>query len=194
MTLIFYLSYAALWALVIFLSLVLLGVVRQMYDLKRDEPEADDGAHQRGRPMPEFAAVDLDGEPVDSSAFAGRLTGLLFVGSDCETCALTLHDLEALEAKAENNLVVVCQGAREQCAELAEVYRIAAPVIADHDHEIADLFDVTSVPTAVIVDQYGQIARYGQPVGGEQLAEMIATSRAKANGHELVVQHHGGET
>ena len=163
------------------------------YRLQQDGHAAAGSATLRDRPMPEFTAVDLSGEPVRSSAFAGRLTGLLFVGSDCETCALTLHDLDALHAKSDRNLVVICQGGRDQCAELAEVYRIAVPVVADHDRQISDLFGITSVPTAVIVDENGQIASFGHPVGGEQLEDLMATARAEVNGHELVLQQHGHE-
>jgi peroxiredoxin len=192
MTLVFYLSYAALWALVIFQSLVLLGVVRNVYRLQQDRPTTASSATMRDRPMPEFTAVDLSGEAVVSGAFAGRLTGLLFVGSDCETCALTLHDLDALHAKADRNMIVICQGPRNQCAQLAEVYGITAPVVADEDRQISDLFEITRVPTAVIVDENGQIASFGHPLGGEQLEELIATARGETNGHELVLRHRGG--
>jgi peroxiredoxin len=194
MTLVFYLSYGALWVVVIFQSLVLLGVVRNVFQLQRDGPAAAGGGALRvDRPMPEFSAVDLAGEPILSSAFAGRVTGLLFVGSDCETCALTLHDLDALQTKAEHNLVVVCQGKHDQCAQLVEAYRIAVPVIADESRRISELFGIATVPTAVIVDERGQIASTGNPIGGDQLEQLIANARVDLNGHEIVLQQHGHE-
>jgi thiol-disulfide isomerase/thioredoxin len=191
MTLAFYLSYAALWALVVFLTLVVLGLVRNGYRLQPDGAAADGNGSVRGGPLPEFSTVDLGGVPISSSTIRGRLTALLFVGSDCGSCALTLHDLEALHAKAESNVVVFCQGEPGDCANLAETFRIADPVVSDAGREISELFSITTLPTAVIVGEDGRIASVGNPLGGQELEEMIAKVPAPDDDEPDLVLHHG---
>jgi methylamine dehydrogenase accessory protein MauD len=185
MTTSFYLSYAALWLLVVFLSLVVLGLVRNVYRLQSAAAggavAARNGALP-GRPAPEFSTVDLAGNPIRTGDFAGRLTALLFVGPDCGTCELTLDDLNALNVKAKQSVVVICQGDRDECARLADAYRLDAPVVVDRDVEISELFGIATVPTAVLIAEDGQIASYGHPLGRQELEELIATARSDADG------------
>lgn len=187
----FWLSFGALWLLVLFMSLVLLGLVRTVYRLQRDGALATgaDGT-LRGQPIPEFAATDLSGNAVTSASIAGRLTALLFVGSDCASCTMTLHDLAALDAKADD-MIVVCQGEREACADLAETYRIVAPVVPDENLELSELFRIQTVPTAVIASTAGTIASIGHPLGRPQLEELIGEARREDGEPVLVAQHHG---
>lgn len=187
----FWLSYGALWLLLLFMSLVVLGLVRTVYRLQRDGAlGAGAEGTLRGKPIPEFAATDLSGGSVTSASLAGRLTALLFVGSDCASCAMTLHDLDALHAKADN-MVVICQGDGEACVELAETYRIVAPVVPDKDLALSELFPITTVPTAVIASKAGTIASIGHPLGRPQLEELIGDARREDGEPVLVAQHHG---
>jgi len=187
----FWLSFGALWLLVLFLSLVVLGLVRTVYRLQRDgAARAGGDGTLRGQPIPEFTGVDLSGEPVTSATIAGQLTALLFVGSDCASCAMTLHDLDALHAKADS-LIVICQGDGEACTELAETYRIVAPVVPDKNLELSELFQITTVPTAVIASKTGTIASIGHPLGRPQLEELIGEARREDGEPVLVAQHHG---
>ena len=187
MTTAFYLSYALLWVLVAFLTLVVLGLIRSGYRLQQEGGTAD--GTLRGRPLPEFDSVDLAGEPVGSSTITGRLTALLFVGSDCSTCELTLNDLEALHTKARHNVIVICQGEGDDCAELAERYQLSTAVVPDREGTISELFSITAVPTAVIVGEDGRIATIGNPMGGDQLEKLIDDTPEAGGEPELVVHH-----
>jgi peroxiredoxin len=174
---IFYLSYAALWILVVFQTLILLGVVRAVYRTSSDvDSESPHGAHEHlaGHPAPRFAAVDVLGKGIDDTVLSGQQTVLLFVSPDCRTCAPTLHELEALKLKVSGSVLIVCRAGREECVRLAESYRLAAPPIADDDLKLSRLFGVRVTPTAVLIDADGRIQSYGHPMRGDELVALMA--------------------
>ncbi|MGH7721030.1 MAG: TlpA family protein disulfide reductase [Gemmatimonadaceae bacterium] len=177
MSALFVISYVALWALVIFQSIVLVGLVRALARLQQRGAQVDGPIdhhdHLAGREAPEFSATDLSGRLVRASEFAGRPRAFLFVSPECRTCRLTLSEMNALEWKAEGTVVVICQSGRSECRALAERFDLEAPVLVDEDAAISDLFAVNGVPTAVLVTADDQIASYGQPMRGEELDEML---------------------
>src|SRR6266542_4230509 len=121
MSSIFYLSYAALWALVIIQSLILLGLVRMVVQLQQTGATANGNVAALGD-APQFSTVDLTGKPISNADFAGRLTALLFVSAKCPSCMTTLVELKALGYKAMGNVIVICQARREDTEALAETY------------------------------------------------------------------------
>lgn len=170
----FYLSYAALWILVIAQSLVLLGVVRLVYQIQH--ASVPEGQLERGQAAPQFSAVALAGTPISSADFAGHPAALLFVSPSCPSCRATLAELDALRYKADGNVIVICRSDRNDCAELAEAYGLDVLTVADEDQRISRLFGVTSNPTAVIIDEQGRIQSYGRPLRGEELETLFEHS------------------
>jgi peroxiredoxin len=166
-------SYVLLWVLVAFQSLVIIGLVRSAYLLQHRVPVGGAGS-TRDLPTPEFHATDLAGRLVSNETISGQKTALLFVSTKCRTCDVTLQDLEAVKAKANGNVIVVCQDRRNSCIEAAQKYGLTIPVIVDSDDELGQLFSVTNVPTAVLINEQGRIQSYGQPMQAEEVEEMLA--------------------
>jgi len=168
----FYLSYAALWLLIIAHSLLLLGVVRLVYQLQQE------GIHGPrpvpGREAPTFSSVDLAGVPIRSEDFAGRLRALLFISPSCPSCSTTVTELQALSYKAQGSVIVICRGGRDACQQLVASQDLNVPVVADEDQRISQLFDISAVPMAIIIDEQNLIQSYGQPKRGEELQAMLA--------------------
>lgn len=188
MSLPFYVSYVALWILVIVQSLLLLGVVRLVYQL---QGSATAGKQlQNGQEVPRFSTVDLTGAPVRSADFAGRLTALLFVSPTCPSCMTTLDELDALRQKARGNVVVICGAGHADCSQLAERYRLGVPTVADEDGELARRFGIPGTPTAVLINEQNRIQSYGQPKHGEELAALFTRAseieivRMTEDGHQ----------
>lgn len=175
MNTVFYISYAALWAIVVFQTLVMLGLTRSLHQARQAGSIADtsDAGGLEGRQAPAFSAVDIAGAPVSNASFAGSYTALLFVSPDCQTCAVTLEQLEALRLKTDGSVIVICRSGGEACAQLADTYRLTTPVIVDEDLEISRLFRVMAAPTAVIVDAEGRVESYGQPMGPDELEQFM---------------------
>ncbi len=166
----FYLSYGALWILVGFQGLVMIGLTRIV---SRRSGELSVDPNVLGRKAPDFVGVDTRGVTFDSRGSRDRTRALLFVSPTCEGCSVTLDELGALAQKAEGQLVVVCRGAEAPCRRLAEAYELGLPVLVDDDQEISNLYEITGVPTAVLIDESNRVKSHGQPKRGEELVEMF---------------------
>jgi peroxiredoxin len=171
----FGLSYAALWIVVILQGVILLGVVRMVYQLQR--VGVSRLGNQRGDEAPEFSAVDLTGTMIRSVEFAGHLTALLFVSPSCRACSTTLAEMDALSYKTDGNMMVICQAERGDCIQLAAKYQLSVPTIVDDDRRISNLFSVATVPTAVLINEENHIHSYGHPMRGEEFEEMLDETR-----------------
>jgi peroxiredoxin len=175
----FYVSYGALWVLLIFQSLVLVGLVRAVGSTTRAQVGPPSPATRLlNTEAPTFTALDVFGQPAGSAEFAGRLTALLFVSKSCPACTLTLTEMSALKAKADDSVVVICQSSREDCLDLIQEHELDVAVVADADLEIGRLFEIVAVPTAVLIGADGRIRSYGHPerdgVADEVTAEEVA--------------------
>lgn len=175
-----------LWALVIFQSLVMLGVVRTVYSNAETHPEGTSTSGFSGRligeEVPAFSAVDLAGQRFDQTQVTGTLTAMLFVSTTCVSCSTTLAELHGLQAKANGRVVIVCRAGHDDCARLRESYDVDAPVLVDEDLEISRLFDVTAVPTAVLIAG-NRIQSYGNPMRSSEVEEMLDSAHEE---HQLV--------
>jgi len=173
----FYVSYLFLWALVMLQVVLILGLAQTVYRDRSDEGDSRKAASSyldmRGREVPALKVADLAGREFSTHQFLGKTTAVLFVSPACPSCAATLDEMAALVHKTAGNVIVVCRSSRERCAQLVEVYDIDVPVIADTEFEISKVFGITTVPTAVLVDEEARIQSYGNPMRGEDLIEIV---------------------
>lgn len=166
-------TYVALWLLVFGQGLVILGLVRTVYELRVKGGDSEGGERWRGHKLPDFVAADLSERRVSTADYSGRKLALLFVSPNCVSCTTTLEEAAGLKFKADGNVVVVCRADRRSCASLVAEHgldQLGVPVIADEDLEISRLLDINAVPTAVLVNEEGRIASYGYPMRDGDLA------------------------
>lgn len=177
-------SHVALWLLVLCQTVVLIGVVRALHTLQLRSAAGGtpiSRGHLQGQPMPQFEQRDMEGALIRSQDLVGQELALLFVSPSCRACSLTLHEMDMLAHKAGGNILLVCRAAEEECRQLAASYAIQTTVISDSENVISDLFEVDSVPTAVLVDEDGLITSYGHPMRAEELADMMDESTPRAD-------------
>jgi peroxiredoxin len=183
----FYVSYIALWILVVFQAFVIVGLVRSVYRNAQRLPRgiaADEGLRS-GEPAPEFFATDIHGHTIGTADLEGRQTALLFVSPSCSGCAVTLQELEALRQKAGGHVVVVCQGDDAACRELSDRYRVSDPFVVDADRAISESFRVSGIPTAALVDDHARIVTYGHPdTVGIDVNDAIPVLVTQHGGHD----------
>jgi methylamine dehydrogenase accessory protein MauD len=173
MSLAFWISYAVLWLMVIGIGAILLGVLRTVYWQGGPSDAADVlGPHV----APAFRVADLDGNQFSNADIAGQLTALLFASPNCTSCMTTLEQLNALSSKVKGNVVVVCQGSREDCALLGQRHHLTQQIVVDEDAEMGRLFKISGTPTAVILDELGRIISVGHPMETEELEELIQSA------------------
>jgi peroxiredoxin len=175
MTVPFYLSYVALWLIVAFQSLILLGLVRA-HAAHRDDwadlPSLEDDL--TGQLVPDFSAIEIGGTPIDQTAVVGQRTALLFVSPRCRTCATTLDELRALQTKSEGRVIVICRASQEECQELVSMYGFDSPVVVDADGAVSSRFGVNGTPVAVLVAKDGHIETHGSPMRSGELKQLIS--------------------
>jgi peroxiredoxin len=185
MPVVFWLSYGALWVLVVFQSLVLLGLVRTTHGARSAHAHAGSDSGKEGADLlheraPSFSALDLSGERFDSGELAGRAWAALFVSPRCRSCTVTLDELESLTWKANGEVVVICRGGARECERLVEAHRLSARVVVDDTFEISRAYKVRGVPTAVLVDERQVVQSYGNPMRDEELVEVVDDELAVA--------------
>jgi peroxiredoxin len=190
----FSVSYGVLWALVIFQSLVLLGMTRTVYQLRANaSPEGEalgPDSEIEGAPTPIFSSTDVFGTGFDSAQLGDQLAAFLFVSPGCSNCVATLNHLEALKRKVDGRVVVVCRGDDEACRNVAETYNTSVPVLSDEDLEINKRFGAPAAPAAILVEG-GRIRSVGHPSSGDDLEQMLEKHTAQAP--ELALQVVSGD-
>jgi hypothetical protein len=146
-------SIVALAALVVFQGLVLLEVVRQLSQIRReldfdDRPVPVSVGKLAGKPLPEPARAVWSGNG-DS-----RDGVLVLLSTDCATCRLVAEGLPDLLTEFEQQKVVVVLQARnhdEVTEMLAEAGLARDAVVVDLEGEYATAFEIALRPAAVVV-------------------------------------------
>lgn len=165
--------------LLVFNSLVILGLVRAVARLQAASPPVVDE-----RQAPAFKALDITGASFDSRVLEGRPRALLFVSTDCRSCMATLDEVRAVGIKIAGTVVVVCRGSPEDCQVAASEHGITYPVLVDRG-DVSALYDVTVVPTAVLIGPDDRIRSWGNPARGD--VEGLIRATAATTQHEEVI-------
>ena len=173
MSSLFLLSYIAVWVMLLFQSLILVGLVRTVHQLQRGATLGVDVQSLRGREAPSFVAEDLAGVQVSSAAFEDQLRAFVFISPDCRSCSLTLAEMDALHWKAEGTVIVICRAGKDACRELVEKYNLETAVLVDEHNHVGDVFGISSVPAAVLVGEDNRIKVFGEPMRVEELEEIL---------------------
>lgn len=136
-------------------------------------------ALRRGQPLPDFAAVDEQGDPVRSTELHGSAAVLLFVrGSWCPFCSSQVEDLTRYYKDIVDlgaRLILVTPKPLETTRRVAEFFEVEFDFWLDESLAVArqlELLDARGVPddfqkeygtdtvwpTALVVDPAGRIA------------------------------------
>lgn len=166
-TTIFYVSFAAMWVLVIFHSLVLLELVRQQaiwHAQQGPSPAEISDLLETGTSAPEINAPDVyTGTLVSSAVWRGSRTVLVFVSPTCTACELVADELQRFSRPLHVRLILICHGNADTCKMFANSRFPGKLTLLDSDNSIAQQFRVRGTPTAVIIDEDWRILRYGFP-------------------------------
>lgn len=196
----FYVSYIALWILVVFQTLVLLELVRRSgstqaaSSTERVTGEKTDFL-EGGAPAPHFEAPDVaSGKLFNSRELLGQFALLVFISPGCGTCESVADELVEFSANRSMRLMAICSGPDAQCAQFVQQHLPAIQTLVDRDGSIANQFRIKRVPTAVQIDADGNVLQYGVPrsVARLNLAEWVGPKDARpeaANGSQATEHH-----
>ncbi len=181
------------------------------------------GAAVAQQPRPEVLNVLASGgtggwvnttRPLTTADFKDRLILLDFWTYGCINCMHVIPDLDYLEKKYPQVLVIGVHSAKytgeslnERIRQAVDRFAIHHPVMNDHDYKVWDLFEVRAWPTLVLLDSSGaEISRYAgeghraelerdivrtlkdTKMTGERAAESLVT-KTEQNGPLLYPSH-----
>jgi thiol-disulfide isomerase/thioredoxin len=111
------------------------------------------------KPVPEFSFTALDGRRIATSDLRGKTVLLEFWASWCPDCRKARPEVEQLQRKYAGRPFTIVGISDEQDEQKWKDYLAAHgqlwPEFLDRDHRLHDTFQVTGIPTFVIIDGSG---------------------------------------
>jgi methylamine dehydrogenase accessory protein MauD len=110
-----------------------------------------------GERAPQIELPDLNGAPVSLTYFRGEKVVVLFWDPECGFCREMLPDLRSWEddpTKETPKLLIVSSGTEQANRKMS----LSSPVVLDENLVVGRAFDAPGTPSAVLIDEQGQIA------------------------------------
>ena len=131
--------------------------------------QAEPFAHLLGRPAPDFTLPGLDGKPVSLASVEGAEAWLLyFTDAACGACEAAYPAVE----EAAGLLPLVAIGTGDPDLLQAHLGEAAAAIGHDPGESVHRLYDVRSVPSALLIDRRG-VVRHAA-TGSRSITEVVA--------------------
>ena len=170
-------SYLLQWVLIGLLAFVVIGLMRQIGELRLRVGEEREVGIAVGSKAPLFQGEGLNGA-VDLETMVGERLLVLFVHPTCPPCKELFRSLNGEPEQVEEQgarLVLVSGGSREQNRDMIAEFKLSCPLVIQQEHEIADLYGSSWTPYGFVVDTDGKIAGKGVVNNVDVLGELLAT-------------------
>jgi hypothetical protein len=178
-------SYVVVWALVVFHSLIIVVLLKQLADLRARASGGQLSIDRRlpaGAVVPSVSIVNPRTGAADAASLFAQGEGmLLFLSPECSTCAAIAAHARLLPDAAVNRIAVICNGLESSCRTLASLAGPGLRIVHNTDQTLPGHFGVTGYPTAVIVGSDWRVRRYIVP---RDIAEIIAWADTPASIHD----------
>lgn len=197
----FYLSYAALWLLLLIEGMLLVLLYRH---IGVQALGTADGVQRDGLPIGEIApplsGVTSTGERIAWAQRPERPQLLLFVAPECAPCARILPYAKHLGAAAHNQvgltMLAVVAGQPDAAAQLVEKFALPFPCLAEEGTGTADRYRVRVTPFAFVIGTDGRVLAKGLCDNPTKLRDLLIAgglSEATAALEEMIaVGHNNG--
>ncbi len=125
-------------------------------------PGTGDVAAEDREAAPEFSLASVEGEELGLGDLSGKVAILDFWATWCSPCHLQAEILEELQeefAGQDLEIVSIDTGeVAERVRTFVEKNPKAFAVLIDADSKVSDEFEVTALPTVILLDRQGRIA------------------------------------
>lgn len=170
-------GYIALWALTVFQTLVAIGLLRMINELKLSGSvgrlKLTDGSE-----APAFAGQDLrSGNTITNSIFSERGGVVLFLSVQCSQCQELAARMSADGRYHAFPIVVMCTGQDDGCKRQFKGLASDIPILTKTN--ALGLYRVSVFPTAVVVSRDGRILSQGHPRDFAELNELVEAARGR---------------
>lgn len=173
-------TYAALWCLVVFQSLVMLALLRQISELRR---LADRGLFPSGDQLPmgtrapDFVGFEQYAAHLPEYGVLESHGGIiLFVSPNCSACSGLVDSLGKQDRNDLPTVIMFCQGSEQECGAIERRLGEAIPVFSRGAAETAARYRISGFPTAVLVDEDRRIRAYGHPKDVGDLRHLVSNA------------------
>ena len=128
-----------------------------------EAPALGEGAQlvAKGETFPAFGGPGLDGERIDSERLTGKVALINFWASWCTPCRKELPALAGLYGRTDRDAFEIIAVNVDRDPALARRFlaqqALPFPVVVDPASEIVGQFDVTAMPTSVLIDHEGRV-------------------------------------
>src|SRR5688572_13401817 len=160
MSTLFYVSYAALWLLLLTIGVLVLLLYRHFGMMSLGTL---DGVQRDGLPIgtvaPGISGVTAAGQETASRPLRGQPQLLLFAAPDCEPCGTVLPHVEQL-ARAVNGdlgIAAVVPGPQGEVVRFAERYRPTFSCLAEDGSGAFTRYKVRVTPFAFVIGSDGRV-------------------------------------
>ena len=164
MSTIFYVSYAALWVLLLTMGVLVLLLYRHFGMMSLGTLE---GVQRDGLPIgsvaPPIGGITAAGQDTRWEPRRDQPQLLLFAAPDCEPCATVLPHVERLARAVDGRLGIaaVVPGPRDEVARFVERYRPPFPCLAEDGSGAFTRYRVRVTPFGFVIGTDGRILAKG---------------------------------
>ena len=174
----FWVSYAALWLLLLAVGVLVLLLYRHFGVMSLGTLE---GVQRDGLPIgsvaPPISGVTADGQDAGWQPKPGQPQLLLFAAPDCEPCAKVLPAVNRLARATDGGqlgIAAVVPGQRDEAARLAAKFRPRFPCLAEDGGGAFGRYRVRASPFAFVVGGDGRVLAKGLCSDEGRLRDLLA--------------------
>lgn len=197
-------SYCVLWALVVIMSLLLVGVLRQLgmqqpappKQPSRDQdiavPAMEDDGPPIGFQLPNITGNSINGFGeirLSSTPDCSGPTLLMFISPMCESCQHLVEPFNVVATDKGRGVrcVAIVKADEPGCDAFSIVFPLQAPLICDHDRSITRGFGVHRSPFGLLYDRQGMLIRKGVIHGREELLALLGDTSVSSEAQAHIV-------
>jgi peroxiredoxin len=181
-------AFIALWVVVVLQGLVVVGLVRELSDLRRlamagKLPQRIRIGAQAPRIQGVYSRANVS---VDSTDLLGWELVVLFLSADCRICRRLADGVRTLGPGPRQRFIAICRS-RADAQPFVDALATDVPVLLDEDGSLHTAFGVTGSPVAFVLDGEGRVRGSGSPQHAGELEELIVVSRQAAGDESTMV-------
>lgn len=113
-----------------------------------------------GKPAPDFATFDLQGNKVELNQWQGKKLLVSFWSETCGVCVAELNELDKMAQAHPDQVQVIAiniDGENANTQTIVEKRKIRLPVLKDQLKMTGERYGVVGTPTSFVIDDNGNI-------------------------------------
>ncbi|MGC8764668.1 MAG: TlpA family protein disulfide reductase [Brevinematia bacterium] len=153
---------------------------------KKNDRQASEKSQKDAVLAYNFSTTDISGKNIELSSFRGRVVLLNFWATWCPPCKAEIPDLNKLQTKYSNSLVIIGVSVDQEGVDVVKDFynklQIVYPVVMATEEIIAGYGGISAIPTSFVINHKGQLV--GKIVGYRnfsQYEEILLPYMEKAN-------------